>query len=100
MPRKARQQSSLCTYHVILRGVNQQIIFEDRYDYLQFIDMNDKNHNDGNKNNKIDSKEITKLVTNRDYSLRVSFDNNFLRQKYLLLTAKEYGVCSYGKQDW
>ena len=44
MPRKARQQSSLCTYHVILRGVNQQIIFEDRYDYLQFIDMNDKNN--------------------------------------------------------
>lgn len=37
MPRKARQQSSLCTYHVILRGVNQQIIFEDRYDYLQFM---------------------------------------------------------------
>ena len=30
----------------------------------------------------------------------LSFDNNFLRQKYLLLTAKEYGVCSYGKQDW
>ena len=53
------------------------------------IDMNDKNHNDGNKNNKIDSNEITKLVTNRDYSLRVSFDNNFLRQKYLLLTAKQ-----------
>ena len=39
MPRKARQQSSLCTYHVILRGVNQQIIFEDRYDYLQFINI-------------------------------------------------------------
>ena len=78
-----------------------QIVFNfKRQDEEIEIDMNDKNHNDGNKNNKIDSNEITKLVTNRDYSLRVSFDNNFLRQKYLLLTAKEYGVCSYGKQDW
>lgn len=62
-----------------------QIVFNfKRQDEEIEIDMNDKNHNDGNKNNKIDSNEITKLVTNRDYSLRVSFDNNFLRQKYLL----------------
>lgn len=39
MPRKARQQSSLCIHHVILRGINKQIIFEDRYDYLQFISV-------------------------------------------------------------
>ena len=39
MPRKPRKKSSLCINHVILRGVNQQIIFEDEYDYQQFIDI-------------------------------------------------------------
>ena len=39
MPRKARKKSNLCINHVILRGVNQQIIFEDEYDYQQFIDI-------------------------------------------------------------
>ena len=39
MPRKARQKSCLSIYHVILRGINQQIIFEDNYDYLQFISV-------------------------------------------------------------
>lgn len=37
MPRKAREKSNLCIYHVILRGINKQIIFEDEYDYSQFI---------------------------------------------------------------
>ena len=39
MPRTAREKSSLCIYHVILRSVNKQIIFEDNYDYLQFINI-------------------------------------------------------------
>ena len=39
MPRKARKKSPLNIYHVILRGINQQIIFEDQYDYLQFISI-------------------------------------------------------------
>lgn len=39
MPRTARKKSSLCINHVILRGVNQQIIFEDEYDYRQFISI-------------------------------------------------------------
>ena len=39
MPRTARKKSSLCINHVILRGVNQQIIFEDDYDYLQFVSI-------------------------------------------------------------
>ena len=39
MPRKARQKSILNTYHVILRSVNQQIIFEDKQDYLYFISI-------------------------------------------------------------
>ena len=26
-------------YHVILRGINQQIIFEDRHDHVQFISI-------------------------------------------------------------
>ena len=39
MPRKARKKSCLCTHHIILRGINRQIIFEDKYDYLQFISI-------------------------------------------------------------
>ena len=37
MPRKPREKSRFGIYHVILRGVNKQIIFEENEDYLQFI---------------------------------------------------------------
>ncbi len=37
MPRKARTISSSGIYHVILRSVNQQIIFEEESDYLKFL---------------------------------------------------------------
>lgn len=37
MPRKARTISSSGIYHVILRSVNQQIIFEEDSDYLKFL---------------------------------------------------------------
>ena len=39
MPRKARKQSTLHIHHVILRGINQQIIFEDYHDYVHFISI-------------------------------------------------------------
>jgi len=32
MPRRAREKSSTGIYHVILRGINGQIIFEDNKD--------------------------------------------------------------------
>ena len=37
MPRQARQKSKSGVYHVILRGINQQIIFEEEEDYERFI---------------------------------------------------------------
>jgi len=37
MPRHARRKSESGVYHVILRGINQQIIFEDEEDNLKFI---------------------------------------------------------------
>lgn len=37
MPRKAREKSSTGIYHVMLRGVNGQIIFEDSEDYQKLI---------------------------------------------------------------
>lgn len=37
MPRKARVVSSTGIYHVMLRGVNQQTIFEDKEDFQYFI---------------------------------------------------------------
>lgn len=33
MPRRAREKSSTGIYHVMLRGINRQIIFEDNEDY-------------------------------------------------------------------
>ena len=39
MPRQARKVSELNIYHVILCGINRQIIFEEDNDYLQFISI-------------------------------------------------------------
>lgn len=37
MPRRPREKSSTDTYHVILRGVNKQVIFEDDEDYRKIL---------------------------------------------------------------
>lgn len=39
MPRGPRQLSSSGIYHIMLRGINQQVIFEDDEDYLKFIEI-------------------------------------------------------------
>lgn len=39
MPRRAREKSSTGIYHVMLRGINGQIIFEDNEDYDKFIQI-------------------------------------------------------------
>ncbi len=39
MPRQARKKSESGIYHVMLRGINQQQIFEDTEDYDKFIDV-------------------------------------------------------------
>lgn len=53
------------------------------------------NYNDMDNNiDNIDEKgNIIKKLTNRDYSLKLSFDNNFFRQKYLLLGPQESRFC-------
>ena len=38
MPRAPRIKSQSGIYHIMLRGINQQVIFEDDEDYLKFID--------------------------------------------------------------
>ena len=37
MPRKAREKSSTGIYHVVLRGINRQIIFEEDEDYQKLL---------------------------------------------------------------
>jgi putative transposase len=37
MPRKAREKSSSDTYHIMLRGINKQTIFEDDEDKTRFL---------------------------------------------------------------
>lgn len=39
MPRKARIKSQTGIYHVILRGINHQIIFEDCEDYQKYLEL-------------------------------------------------------------
>ncbi|MCR4432114.1 MAG: hypothetical protein NUV45_14015 [Tepidanaerobacteraceae bacterium] len=36
MPRKARKKSESGIYHIIMRGINRQNIFEDDEDYINF----------------------------------------------------------------
>lgn len=38
MPRQPRQKSESGIYHIMLRGINQQVIFEEDEDYTKFID--------------------------------------------------------------
>lgn len=46
-----------------------------------------------NMNDSSDNNNDSKKMTNRDYSIKVDFDDNFLRQKYLLLTTHESRIC-------
>ncbi len=39
MPRTERKKSSTGIYHVMLRGINQQQLFEDEEDYLRFLSV-------------------------------------------------------------
>ena len=39
MPRTARKESSTGIYHIMLRGINQQQIFEDDEDYEKFLEV-------------------------------------------------------------
>ncbi len=42
MPRLPRQKSESGIYHVMLRGINQQVIFEESEDYFKFIETIEK----------------------------------------------------------
>ncbi len=41
MPRRARQTSGTGIYHVMMRGINHQNIFEEQEDYYQFLNTLD-----------------------------------------------------------
>ncbi len=42
MPRQARRKSESGIYHIMLRGINKQEIFEDREDYSKFLETLNK----------------------------------------------------------
>lgn len=42
MPRKARKKSSTGIYHIMIRGINHQNIFEEEKDYRRFIETIEK----------------------------------------------------------
>ena len=39
MPRKPRRSSSLDIYHVVVKGVNSQLLFEENKDYLKYLEI-------------------------------------------------------------
>ena len=41
MPRQARESSGTGIYHVMMRGINHQNIFEEQEDYYQFLNTLD-----------------------------------------------------------
>jgi len=39
MPRRPRQHSSLGIYHVVVKGINSQLLFEEAKDYLKYLEI-------------------------------------------------------------
>lgn len=39
MPRKPRIKSSTQIYHVVIKGINSQLLFEENYDYQRYLDI-------------------------------------------------------------
>ena len=39
MPRQARKKAESDIYHIMLRGIDRQLIFEDSEDYFRFLDI-------------------------------------------------------------
>lgn len=39
MPRKPRQRSPHDIYHVVIKGINSQLLFEERKDYLKYLEI-------------------------------------------------------------
>ncbi|OFV69045.1 transposase [Acetobacterium wieringae] len=39
MPRKAREKSATAVYHVVFRGINRQVIFEDQEDRVKYLEL-------------------------------------------------------------
>lgn len=42
MARQPRKKSESGIYHILMRGINRQVIFEDEYDYIRFLQTLDK----------------------------------------------------------
>lgn len=68
MARKAREQSGTGVYHVMLRGINRQDIFEDDEDYRVFINI--LAGLDSRKSDDCDSVICTGEVFNPDEEVR------------------------------
>ena len=61
MPRQARQASGTGIYHVMMRGINHQNIFEEQEDYYQFLNTLDMMENAG-------SGALAEILTNTNWT--------------------------------
>ena len=39
MPRHSRKKSSTQTYHVVIKGADRQLLFEETKDYIKYLDI-------------------------------------------------------------
>lgn len=39
MPRTLRKKSCTNTYHVVIKGADRQLLFEERKDYIKYLDL-------------------------------------------------------------
>lgn len=78
------------------KHIKLEMIFNFKRDNQLFeLNWSDNNSSGGNSFSKLnlDATKIVENKTNRKYMTKLSFDNDFLRDKYLLLTSKEPRFC-------
>lgn len=76
MPRKAREKSVTNIYHVVIKGANNQLMFEERADYIKYLDLLSFFSNELNFSIYaycLMSNHVHLLIENRDISLESIF---------------------------
>ena len=78
MPRQARKESGTGIYHVMLRGINRQDLFEDREDYGRMLgylqQMLEQYDEQGNHKRSGDGSLIRSVIRDKSYLIHTCHD--------------------------
>ena len=92
MPRKARQVSCSGFFHVIVRGIGKQILFEDKSDYLYYLYLLEKN-------SKCCSVRICAYCLMENHVHLLLFDQNRNLSLFMKKTGISYALYFNGKYE-